>query len=91
MKNTSLFWGSLFIALGIIFAADKFSYGYNYVDLYVGDLWPIILISWGVFVISTQKTVRTILSIVNGVLVALLIYNILFDRLFFWGPHHFWF
>ncbi len=74
MKNGQLFWGSFFIVLGLlIFGANYNIYRCDWE--FIGNLWPLILIFWGLLVVSKNTIFKPILSGLFGLFVAVLVFG----------------
>ncbi len=74
MKNGQIFWGSLFITLGALILGTKFNI-INSDWEFIGNLWPLIFIFWGLLVITKNTIFKPVLSGLFGFLISLLIYG----------------
>lgn len=78
MKTGQLFWGSFFLTLGTLFLLVK----YDTVDInwyFTWDLWPVILILWGLTVILKNTVAKPIMGVLFGVFLAVFIYGVVFN------------
>ncbi len=73
MKNGHYFWGTFFLAFGLIWIAGKMHFTYDW-D-FVSSLYPLILVFWGLLVLTKNTIVKPIVSASFGVFVALLVYG----------------
>lgn len=71
MKSGSVFWGVLLITLGAFFLLYNFSVELNLSP--VLDLWPLVLVVWGVSLLKISPIAKNILSGISGLLLGLLI------------------
>ncbi|MFH0735976.1 MAG: hypothetical protein V1773_16000 [bacterium] len=74
MKNGQLFWGSFFIVLGLLIFGTNYNI-FNFDWDFIGNLWPFILIFWGLLVVSKNTIFKPILSGLFGFFVAVLIFG----------------
>lgn len=75
MKTKHIFWGTLFISIGILILLNNF----NYINFYWCDFWnywPVVLILWGVAIVVKDKIFKGILAGISGLLLALIIFTI---------------
>lgn len=78
MKTGQLFWGTFFLALGSLFLLVK----YNAIDVnwyFTWDLWPVILILWGLTVILKNTIAKPVMGVLFGVFLAVFIYGAVFN------------
>lgn len=83
MKTSGIFWGILFISIGILFLLGQFSM-LNFSLHFAFNLWPLILVFWGISFLNVGPVIRKILAGVSAVILAL------FFTAFFhedWFPH----
>jgi hypothetical protein len=81
MRSSSIFWGIFLIFMGIFVFLGQFGFWSH--DLgYLFNLWPLVLVLWGVSLLKIPYIVKQILSGVSGFLLALFIIASL---------HHSWF
>jgi hypothetical protein len=74
MKSGHFFWGSFFVAIGLLLLLNNLSF--VHIDWgYAWRLWPLILVFWGASRLTQQKTVRAALSGLNGVVFACIIFS----------------
>lgn len=77
MKTGQLFWGFFFLTIGTLFLLTKFSViGSDW--YFVSDLWPLLLILWGLYIIIKEKVVRGIVTVAFGILAATIIFGFFF-------------
>lgn len=76
-RTGQLFWGLFLITLGSLFILSK--YQFAYIDWsVVWDLWPIVLVFWGVSVITKNTEFKPYISMAFGVFMGILIYGSFF-------------
>lgn len=80
-KNGQLFWGFLFLTIGILFLLDKNDF-FVLVPNEIWNYWPLLIVFWGVAILTKGTILKPILSILAGVFVGLFIYGSIF------GLHH---
>ncbi len=74
MKTAQLFWGFFFLTVGALIFFVK--YEVITADWYfVWDLWPLLLIFWGLSVILKDSKAKPILGILFGVFLGIVIYG----------------
>lgn len=74
MKNGQIFWGSLFITLGALILGTKFNI-INSDWEFIGNLWPLFFIIWGLIIVAKNTIFKPILSGLFGLLIAMLVYG----------------
>ena len=85
MKAGQLFWGLVFVTIGILILGAKFDF--LYLDLsYVLDFWPVLLILWGGLIIAKKSAVKPYIAVLFGILTGLLIYGAFASITY----HHIW-
>jgi LiaF transmembrane domain len=73
MKRRHLFWGILFLSLGILFLLDNLNtLGFNWFQIW--RIWPVLLILWGVLFALKENTAKTFLTGVIALLLAVVIF-----------------
>jgi len=75
MNTSRVFWGTLWIVAGILILLAKL----DVMTLELGSLWkywPLILVLWGVSVITGARAIRAVLAVLAAVLLALIIYGL---------------
>ena len=80
MNTPRIFWGTLWIVAGALILLAKL----DVMTLQVGSLWkfwPLILVLWGISVLTGTKAIRALLAILAALLLALIIYGVWED----WG------
>lgn len=80
-KNGQLFWGFLFLTIGILFLLDQNDFFVLLPDE-IWSYWPLLIIFWGVAILTKGTILKPILSIIAGAFVGLFIYGSIF------GLHH---
>ncbi len=74
MKSGHFFWGSFFVAMGLLLLLNNLSF--VHVDWgYAWRLWPLILVFWGLSKFVQQKAVRASLAGLNGLIVACIVFS----------------
>ncbi len=81
MENKNIFWGILLVAIGGLFILDNldvlnFSFGA------LVDLWPILLVGWGISILPIKSIYKTIAGI--AVIVFALFYASTTEKDFWW-------
>lgn len=71
MKNKNVFWGVLLVVIGALFIFDNLGW-FDFSFRAIFDMWPALLILWGISMLPIKGGVKTALSIAT-VLVAILI------------------
>ncbi|MCP5061823.1 MAG: hypothetical protein GY936_05075 [Ignavibacteriae bacterium] len=78
MKTSQLFWGFFFISIGAFFLLEK--YFLFYIDWnFIWDLWPVIIIFAGLSIIARNTFIKPIMSILFGILIAVLVFGFFSD------------
>jgi hypothetical protein len=80
MNTSRIFWGTLWIVAGLLILLAKL----DVMTLPLGSLWkfwPLILVLWGISVLTGAKALRVVLVALTAVLLALIIYGLWED----WG------
>jgi len=75
MKTGQIFWGVFFLVFGSLF----FISDYNLINLnwsFAWDLWPLILIFWGLAIILKDSKVKPYISAGFGLIIAVIIFGI---------------
>ena len=75
MKTKHIFWGTLFISIGLLSLLNNF----DLINFYWSDLWqfwPVVLILWGVAIVLKGQLLKGILAGISGLLLALIIFTI---------------
>ncbi len=80
-KNGQLFWGFLFLTIGVLFLLDKNNI-FVVVPNDVWSYWPLLIVLWGVAILTKGTILKPILSVLAGLFVGLFIYGSIF------GLHH---
>ena len=74
MKTSSIFWGTLFIVLGLLVLINNIAP----VSLYWGNLWqfwPIILVLFGIAMLVKNKVGKMVLASAAGITLAIIIFS----------------
>ena len=73
MKIGQLFWGTLFLTLGILFFLVK--YDVLLIEwYYIWDLWPVFFIFWGLSVLSKNTNFKPVVTVLFALFVGLFIF-----------------
>jgi len=73
MNTSRIFWGTLWIVAGALILLTKL----DLLTLHLWSIWkfwPLVLVLWGVGILSGAKMVRALLAVCAAVLVALIVY-----------------
>lgn len=76
MKTGQIFWGIFFLVFGTLFLLSK----YNLMVInwsFAWDLWPLLLIFWGLSIITKNSKAKPFISAAFGILVAVLLFGII--------------
>ena len=73
MKTKHLFWGILFISIGLLWLLNQFMQIYVSWD-YIWKLWPIVIILWGASLMIQNQVVRGIVSGLTAFILAFAIF-----------------
>lgn len=76
-KSGQLFWGFLFLTIGVLFLLDKNGY-YLFIPNDIINYWPLLIILWGIAIIVKGTIFKPIISVVSGVFVGLFLYGSIF-------------
>lgn len=71
MKNKNVFWGVLLVVIGALFIFDNLGW-FDFSFRAIFDMWPALLILWGISMLPIKGGIKTALSIAT-VLLAILI------------------
>ena len=74
MTTSRIFWGTLWIVAGVLILLTKL----DLFALQIGTIWrfwPLVLVLWGVGIMSGGKLVRALLAVLAAILVALILYG----------------
>lgn len=80
MKPSGVFWGSLLVFLGIFFLLSNFDIVMFEID-WIVDLWPLILVFWGVALLKLPLYVKNVMAGLSAVLISMIIISVI---------HHNW-
>jgi hypothetical protein len=75
MNTSRIFWGTLWIVAGVLILLAKL----DVMTLQLGSLWkfwPLVLVLWGVSVLTGAKAIRGLLAALAAILLALIIYGL---------------
>lgn len=75
MNTSRIFWGTFWIVAGVLILLAKL----DVMTLQVGSLWkywPLILVLWGISVLTGAKAIRALLAILAALLLALIVYGV---------------
>jgi len=73
-KNGQLFWGFLFLTIGILFLLDKNNF-FLVVPNEIWKYWPLLIVFWGVSILTKNTTLKPIISVLAGMFIGLFIYG----------------
>lgn len=76
MKSSVVFWGVFLILFGLFLLLNNWNL-FDYDLHFIIDLWPLILIVWGLSLLKLNETVKNILAGLSGAFLALLVMAIL--------------
>lgn len=76
-KSGQLFWGFLFLTIGVLFLLDKNEY-YLFIPNDIISYWPLLIILWGVAIIVKGTIFKPIISVASGIFVGLFLYGSIF-------------
>ncbi len=86
MENRNIFWGILLVAIGGLFILDNLDV-LNFSFRALVDLWPILLVGWGISILPVKSIYKTIAGIV--VVVFALFYASTTEKDFWWENQSF--
>lgn len=76
MKSGQIFWGTFFVSLGALILLSK--YDVVCIDWwFIWDFWPILLIIWGLAIITKNTIIKPFVVLLSGMVVAILIFGFL--------------
>jgi len=73
-KNGQLFWGFLFLTIGVLFLLDKNDY-FLIVPNDIWKYWPLLIVFWGVSILTKETILKPIISVLAGTFIGLFIYG----------------
>ncbi|MCF6269892.1 MAG: DUF5668 domain-containing protein [Melioribacteraceae bacterium] len=76
-KNGQLFWGFLFLTIGVLFLLDKNNFSLLLPNE-IWKYWPVLIVFWGVAILTKGTILKPIISILAGAFVGLFIYGSIF-------------
>ena len=76
-KSGQLFWGFLFLTIGVLFLLDKNEFGLFIPDE-ITSYWPLLIILWGIAIIVKGTILKPIVSVISGVFLGLFLYGSIF-------------
>ena len=79
MRTSTIFWGTLLIFLGLFFLLGNFGI-FGVKPGTVFDLWPLLLIVWGVSLLKIPPVTKKIMAGLSALLIALLITSLFFHK-----------
>ncbi len=81
MENRNIFWGVLLVTIGALFILDNMDIlNFSFSALF--DLWPLLLVGWGISILPTKPIYKTIASL--AIAVFALSYAATSDKSFWW-------
>lgn len=78
MKTKQLFWGFLLLTIGALFLLEKFTF-IRMEWSFVWDLWPLVLVFWGISVLTKGTAFKPIVSALFGVFLGTMLYGSMFS------------
>ncbi|OGU75562.1 MAG: hypothetical protein A2V93_01135, partial [Ignavibacteria bacterium RBG_16_34_14] len=84
MKTKHLFWGFLFITLGILILINNFT-SLDFYCLNIWQFWPLFLILIGISLLIKQETIRAVLICLTGIVLGAAIFSTVKSG---WGFFH---
>ena len=76
-KSGQLFWGFLFLTIGVLFFLDKNDFQLL-IPSEISSYWPLLIILWGVAIIVKGTILKPIVSAISGVFLGLFIFGSIF-------------
>jgi len=86
MENKNIFWGILLVAIGGLFILDNLDL-LNFSFRALVDLWPLLLVGWGVSILPVKSIYKTVAALV--IVVFALFYASTTDKDFWWENNNF--
>jgi len=86
MKNKNIFWGILLVAIGVLFILDNLDV-LNFSFRALLDLWPILLVGWGVSILPVKSVYKTVAAL--AIVVFALVYASTTEKDFWWQNQNF--
>jgi hypothetical protein len=86
MKNKNIFWGILLVAIGALFILDNLDV-LNFSFRALLDLWPILLVGWGVSILPMKSIYKTVAAL--AIVVFALVYASTTEKDFWWQNQNF--
>ena len=74
MKSKHIFWGILFISIGVFILADKF-FNLNFTWEGIWRLWPIVLILWGISFLFTKPAAKMTIAALAAFFLAFAVFG----------------
>jgi hypothetical protein len=74
MKAKHIFWGLLFVSLGVLILINNFS-GLNWDWIGLWKLWPLLFILWGIGIMIKNNTVKIIIAGLAGFALAVTLFS----------------
>jgi len=75
MNTSRIFWGTLWIVAGVLILLAKL----EVMTLQIGSLWkfwPLVLVLWGISVLTGARALRALLAVLAAILLALILYGL---------------
>jgi len=67
MKNKNVFWGVILVVIGALFIFDNLGwFDFSFRSLF--DMWPVLLIIWGISMLPINSGLKTTLSVITVLL-----------------------
>ncbi len=77
LKSGQLFWGFLFLTIGVLFLLDKNNFNLL-IPSEITSYWPLLIILWGVAIIVKGTILKPIVSAISGVFLGLFLFGSVF-------------
>jgi hypothetical protein len=76
-KSGQLFWGFLFLTIGVLFLLDKNEF-YLFIPVEITSYWPLLIILWGIAIIVKGTILKPIVSVASGIFLGLFLFGSVF-------------
>lgn len=86
MENRNIFWGILLVSIGGLFILDNLDI-LNFSFRALVDLWPLLLVGWGISIIPMKPLYKTIAGL--SIAIFALVYASTNDKDFWWENNNF--
>lgn len=86
-KTGQLFWGFLLLSIGILYLIERYTVLFSDWE-FVWNLWPLVLIFWGILVLTKESIAKPFVSILFGIFIGVMIYGTFADITIDSGIHY---